>query len=50
MKLWSDSNVLDEKEEIASLSEEEKIEKARLRSEFEKTTLLENLVRSGSQE
>lgn len=49
MKLWSDSNVLDEKEESASLSEE-KIEKARLRSEFEKTTLLENLVRSGSQE
>ena len=34
IQLWSDLNALDAKEEVIVLSEEEKLEKARLQTEF----------------
>ena len=43
IQLWSDLNALDAKEEVIVLSEEEKLEKARLQTEFKKTSLLEEI-------
>ena len=34
--MWSDLNALDAKEEVVVLSEEEKLEKARLQTKFKK--------------
>ena len=41
--MWSDLNALDAKEEVVALSEEEKLEKARLQTEFKKIFLLEEI-------
>ena len=43
MQLQSDLNALDAKEEVVVLLEEEKLEKARLQTEFKKSSLLEEI-------
>ena len=43
VQLWSDLNALDTKEEVVDLLEEEKLEKARLQTEFKKISLLEEI-------